>query len=370
MGLGDVRRPAAADDGRQPAAVDPRSRHRHGLPGPDVVAESRRADRAAGDRGAGRHRDMPKPAPRRPAARKRRYPDPDRRLREYLHQLSSGMRQRLDCDGLGVCRGSGSPTSPRRPSTSRSRRRSSNCSRTASADLGTALVMITHDLGVIAGQRPRQRHVQAGSSSPRRGTSCSLSRVTRTPGAVGIDSLPGCAARGEASTDPRVAERHPALAARLRVRTSRCGNRIEVCTQETPTSNWTAWTTCCGASTRWRSTATGASPRPDDRRNVLLEVAASMYFLIRSGVFVDRQVGTVRAVDEVDLTCRAARRTAWSGSQDAASPPSDAGCSVSSNRPGGNDLLDGIAVRELAGGGLARRSRRRMQMIFRTRWRA
>ena len=57
-----------------------------------------------------RHRDMSGAEARTEAARLLEsvgIPDPDRRLREYPHQLSGGMRQRaLDCDGLGVSRGS------------------------------------------------------------------------------------------------------------------------------------------------------------------------------------------------------------------------------------------------------------------------
>jgi peptide/nickel transport system ATP-binding protein len=101
---------------------------------------------------------------------------------------------------------------------------------------------------------------------------------------------------------------------------------------------------------------TGASP--------LLQVRdLQVHFPIRSGVLFDRQVGTVRAVDGVNMTVGRGATYGLVG---------ESGCGKSTLGRGllrlveptaGTITFDGISVRELAGEDL-RRLRRRMQMIF------
>ena len=65
--------------------------------------------------------------------------------------------------------------------------------RSSCADSGTALIMITHDLGVVAGLCDRCTSCTAGASSSRpSAASCSPSRATRTPA--------GCSPRSRAWT--------------------------------------------------------------------------------------------------------------------------------------------------------------------------
>ena len=86
-------------------------------------------------------------------------------------------------DGAGEpARGCSSPTSRPPRSTSPPRRRSSSCSSTCSARSGLALVLVTHDLGVVAGhRRPRRGDVRgAGRRGGRRSTTSSRRRGIRT----------------------------------------------------------------------------------------------------------------------------------------------------------------------------------------------
>ncbi|MGW7530921.1 ABC transporter ATP-binding protein [Amycolatopsis sp. NPDC054798] len=102
-----------------------------------------------------RHRDMPRKKARIEAAElldKVGIPDPTRRLSEYPHQLSGGMRQRALIAIALACR-------PRlliadEPTTALDvtiQAQILALLRELVQDTGTALVMITHDLGVVAG---------------------------------------------------------------------------------------------------------------------------------------------------------------------------------------------------------------------------
>ena len=113
-----------------------------------------------------RHRKMKGEAARREAVElldRVGIPDPDRRLKEYPHQLSGGMRQRALIAMALAC-------TPRlliadEPTTALDvtiQAQILELLKTLVADAGTALLMITHDLGVVAGLCDRVTVLYAG----------------------------------------------------------------------------------------------------------------------------------------------------------------------------------------------------------------
>ena len=113
-----------------------------------------------------RHRGMTKQAARREAVQlldRVGIPDPDRRLREYPHQLSGGMRQRALIAMAVACQ-------PRlliadEPTTALDvtiQAQILELLKDLVRELNTALIMITHDLGVVAGMCDRINVLYAG----------------------------------------------------------------------------------------------------------------------------------------------------------------------------------------------------------------
>jgi peptide/nickel transport system ATP-binding protein len=122
-----------------------------------------------------RHRDLDRDAARTEAAhllRRVGIPDPDRRLKEYPHQMSGGMRQRALIAMALACR-------PRlliadEPTTALDvtiQAQILELLKELVRDSGTALVLITHDLGVVAGMCDTVHVMYSGrvvESAPRR----------------------------------------------------------------------------------------------------------------------------------------------------------------------------------------------------------
>ena len=163
-------------------------------------------------------------------------PDPDRRLKDYPHQMSGGMRQRALIAMALACE-------PRlliadEPTTALDvtiQAQILALLKELVEDTGTALIMITHDLGVVAGLCDEVNVLYAGRVVER-GRRHELFAEPRHPYTAGLlGSIPRLdAPRGEELTPipGSVADNLPwdhacAFA-------PRCSQPVEVCTQQTP----------------------------------------------------------------------------------------------------------------------------------------
>jgi peptide/nickel transport system ATP-binding protein len=163
-------------------------------------------------------------------------PDPRARLVNYPHQLSGGMRQRALIAMALAC-------SPRlliadEPTTALDvtiQAQILALLKELVVDTGTALVMITHDLGVVAGLCD-EVNVLYGGRIVERGGRHGLFQRPRHPYTVGLlDSIPRLdAPRGEKLTPVpgSVADNLPWDSACAFA--PRCPNVLDVCTQERP----------------------------------------------------------------------------------------------------------------------------------------
>ena len=161
---------------------------------------------------------------------------PERRARQYPHELSGGMRQRvmiamgLSCQPKLLI--ADEPTTALDVTI---QAQILELLKELVADSGTALVMITHDLGVIAGLCDRVNVMYAGRvvesasrhklfAHPRHpysgGLLASIPRLD-APRGEKLNPIPG--SPNDTIPWPRGCAFAP-----------RCGNRIDVCTEETP----------------------------------------------------------------------------------------------------------------------------------------
>jgi peptide/nickel transport system ATP-binding protein len=163
-------------------------------------------------------------------------PDPQRRLKDYPHQMSGGMRQRALIAMALAC-------APRlliadEPTTALDvtiQAQILALLKGLVVETGTALVMITHDLGVVAGLCD-EVNVLYGGRIVERGDRHELFADPRHPYTAGLlRSIPRLdAPRGEKLTPipGSVADNLPWATACAFA--PRCPNRIDVCTEVTP----------------------------------------------------------------------------------------------------------------------------------------
>jgi peptide/nickel transport system ATP-binding protein len=186
-----------------------------------------------------RHQDMTREQARAEAAsllRRVGIPDPDRRLRDYPHQLSGGMRQRALIAIALACK-------PRlliadEPTTALDvtiQAQILDLLRQLVRESGTSLLMITHDLGVVAGLCDTVHVMYSGrivESAPRR----HLFAHPRHPYTGGLlASIPRLDAPRGQPLHPITGSPNDTIAwSRGCAFAPRCGNRVEECTVTAP----------------------------------------------------------------------------------------------------------------------------------------
>ena len=239
-------------------------------------------------------------------------PDPKARLANYPHQLSGGMRQRALIAMALAC-------NPRlliadEPTTALDvtiQAQILALLKELVVDTGTALVMITHDLGVVAGLCDEVNVLYARQDRRARGSSRSV-RAPAAPlhrGTAELDPAPRRSTRREAHTGAWLRRRQPALGLRVRVRAAvsqrpGCLHRGEAGVGRRPDRRLPLLQPD-GRLTMSESTTSTAREAPDAGSDVLVEVKGlEVHFPIKSGLIFDRTVGHVRAVDGVDLSIR------------------------------------------------------------------
>ena len=180
-------------------------------------------------------------------------PDPVRRLKDYPHQLSGGMRQRALIAMALACE-------PRlliadEPTTALDvtiQAQILALLKELVEDSGAALVMITHDLGVVAGLVDRVNVLYAGRIVER-GDRHPLFGAPRHPYTHGLlGSIPRLdGPRGERLTPipGSVSDNLPWASACAFA--PRCSQPIDVCVERTPTS-WRMVLVRCAATTPWK----------------------------------------------------------------------------------------------------------------------
>ena len=296
-------------------------------------------------------------------------PDPARRLKEYPHQLSGGMRQRALIAIALACK-------PRlliadEPTTALDvtiQAQILTLLKQLVDETGTALIMITHDLGVVAGLCDTVNVLYGGKiverAAPARAVRPAAAPVHARAAQLGAR---GSTRRAASGCTPSVA-RWPTTSRGPRAARS----RRAATTWWTPASDGTP---AAGADRRRRRRCAATTPSPRrwrsrdrvDRadRRPLRRTARRRRCTSRSRAACSSTGPSGTSTPSTGSRCRStrARRTGWWASRAAASPRWAGACCGWSSRPTARSSSTAPTSRALKGEPM-RRIRRRIQMIF------
>ena len=240
-------------------------------------------------------------------------PDPARRAKDYPHSLSGGMRQRAMIAMALVCKPklliADEPTTALDVTI---QAQVLELLRSLQTDLGTAILFITHDLGVVADVADQVTVLYAGQVVEQ-GSSDRLFRQPQHPYTEGLlDALPQLVPHGQPlRAIPGQVPRPGSMPAGCRF-APRCRHAVDACTipavplvtDSNGTSRCLRTNELTLEGTAVRAVATDrehAAPAPASQAPLLELVEVSKSYPVLSGV-LRREIGRVQAVDRVSLT--------------------------------------------------------------------
>ena len=292
--------------------------------------------------------------------------------RDYPHQFSGGMRQRamiamaLACEPKLLI--ADEPTTALDVTI---QAQILDLLRALVAERGTALILITHDLGVVAGMCERVNVMYAGTLVET-GTAEQLFARPRHPYTLGLlQSVPRLDAGRASPLQPIAGQPRNMLSPPAACPFApRCRYALDICTEQLPRleSRDDGHKAACFnpvPADEWKRSRVAERNRVTaDSGSTLVELDdLRVWFPIKSGLVLDRHVGDVKAVDGVSLTIERGETLGLVG---------ESGCGKSTvgrailrlyEPTSGRIVFDGHDITALSEGEL-RVVRRRMQMVF------